>query len=73
MAIMRRPLNCVDPLQCPSIKGLPDDVIAQLHRSIVQLVQMRRSIEDADLNIRQSREALHKSFQLLSQLRKDGF
>ena len=57
MNIIERTQNRIDHIRCPVIEGLPTETVHMLHKSLVKIVQMRRSIEGAQLQIDHSRHA----------------
>jgi len=59
----------VEDVRCPNVKGLPDDVYHLLHHSFADILKMRRSIENVDVRIDTSMEAILKSRELLKCLR----
>ena len=40
-----RPRDCIDRIRCPDIKDLPTVTIRTLHRSMVKITRLRRSVE----------------------------
>jgi hypothetical protein len=60
-------------VRCPDIKGLPDDIVHMLHHSFVGIVQMRRSIERADLAVESGSKAAIEGLALLERLKAEGF
>jgi hypothetical protein len=73
MAISDRPQNCIDRIRCPAIDGLSRETVHILHKSLVGLVYLRRSIEDTKLCVDRSWDAVRESNKLLHRLRIDGF
>ena len=63
----------IEDLRIPAVKGLPDDVYHMLHHSFVDIARLRRSIERADAQICQSREAILESREMLERLRREHF
>jgi hypothetical protein len=63
----------VDDVRCPNIAGLPADTVHTLHHSFVDIVQMRRSIESADLAVNSGRKAVKEGLILLEHLKAHGF
>jgi hypothetical protein len=60
-------------VRCPDISGLPDDIVHVLHHSFVHILQMRRSIECADILVKSGRDAAIEGFDLLARLKAEGF
>jgi hypothetical protein len=60
-------------VRCPDINGLPVDIIQMLHHSFVGILQMRRSIESADLTVELGRAAAIEARALLARLSAEGF
>ena len=73
MSSTDRPLDCVDRIRCPAIKGLPRETVHILHDSLVSLVHLQRSIEGARLQVDRSCDAVRESKKLLHRLRMEGF
>ena len=73
MGITNRRLSCIDRIRCPAIKGLSPDIVHMLHHSLVGLVHLQRSIEDAKLQVGLSWRAAYESEDMLRQLRERGF
>jgi phosphoribosylcarboxyaminoimidazole (NCAIR) mutase len=73
MNVVERTQNSIDSIRCPAIRGLDKDTVHMLHISLVQIVQMRRSIERAELQIRRSSRAAYESVELLRRLYERGF
>ena len=67
------PKAFVDRIRCPRIKGLPPETIHLLHKSLVHIVNMRRSIERANLQRDRSILAAIEAEQLLGRLRREGY
>ena len=63
----------IEDLRIPAVKGLPDDVYHMLHHSFVDIARLRRSIERADAQICQSREAILASREMLERRRREHF
>lgn len=66
------PKERIDRVRCPRIEGLPHETIHMLHKSLVHIVNMRRSIETANLQRDRSILAAIEAEQLLARLRRDG-
>jgi len=73
MGITDRPQNCNDRIRRPAIQGLSEETVHILHNSLVGLVYLRQSLEDAKLQVDRSYEALRESEKLLRRLRMAGF
>lgn len=73
MNVLDRTQNSIDSIRCPTVRSLPPDAFAMLHKSLVQIVQMRRSIERVDLQVRRSWRAAYETEELLRRLRERGF
>jgi hypothetical protein len=67
------PEDLIDHIRCPRIQGLPHETIHLLHKSLVHIVNMRRSIERANLQRDRSILAALEAEQLLARLRRDGY
>jgi hypothetical protein len=63
----------IQDVRCPATKGLPDDTYHTLHRSFVEILKMRRSIERADAYVEQSWDAIFDTLQMLKRLQIEGF
>jgi len=50
-----------------------EDTFIILHRTMVQMEAMRRSIEAAQLHVDKSRSAIRETCELLWRLKSDGF
>jgi hypothetical protein len=72
MVVTGPPPEFIDRIRCAAGNGLPQDIAVLLHKSIVQLAVMRRSIELINLQIEDSTEAALESEYLLARLRRDG-
>jgi hypothetical protein len=72
MAITGNSKNCIDGIRCPAIKGLPTDIVTMLHKTMVHMVQMRRSIEATEVRLQSSQQAVWDSHFLLARLRRYG-
>jgi hypothetical protein len=59
-------------LRCPDINGLPPDIVHMLHHSFVDILEMRRSIESADLAVKSGRMAAIEGLDLLARLKAEG-
>jgi len=73
MGITDQPQNCNYPIRRPAIQGLCQETVHILHNSLVGLVYLRRSLEDAKLQVDRSYDALRESEKLLRRLRMQGF
>ena len=62
----------ITAVRCPAIKGLPDDVVHLLHHCVVELVHIRRGIEDADRQVARASRAVFESCELLRRLAEQG-
>jgi hypothetical protein len=60
-------------VRCPDIGGLPDDIVHMLHHSFVDILEMRRSIQSADLAVNSGRKAVKEGLILLERLKAQGF
>jgi hypothetical protein len=60
-------------VRCPDINGLSADIVHMLHHSFVGILQMRRSIESADLAVESGRKAATEGLDLLARLKAEGF
>jgi len=69
----RPPQDCIGGIRCPAIKGLPTETVNLLHQSMVEIVQLRRSIEYARIGVDHSWRAVLESRDLLKRLRLEGF
>ena len=67
------PDDCIGRIRFPSVKGLPSEIVMMLHKSLVQLVLLRRSLEMTSAHMKCSRIAICESEELLGRLRADGF
>jgi hypothetical protein len=63
----------IDQMRCPAIQGLDEDTVRLLHKSLVHIVRMRRSIERIRLQLLRSSEAAIDCEILLRRLRREGF
>jgi hypothetical protein len=63
----------VEDVRCPDINGLSDEHVHMLHRSYVDILGMRRSIETADLHASESRKALRGGMICWRDLRPTDF
>jgi hypothetical protein len=63
----------IQDVRCPATGGLPDDIVYMLHHSFVGVLQMRRSIENADLLVDASLRCIHEAKCLLSRLEDNNF
>jgi len=72
MNVIERTQHRIDHMRCPAIEGLDSDTVHMLHQSMVQIVQMRRSIERIELQVHRSRCAAYESEDLLRRLRERG-
>jgi hypothetical protein len=74
MWVVDRPArDCIDLIRCPVIKGLPTDTVEMLHKSMVEIVHLRRSIEFARIGVDHSWRAVLESNELLRRLPLEGF
>jgi hypothetical protein len=62
----------IEDLRCPNIKGLPENVVHLLHRSLVEIVHLRGSIENTDQQVALSSKAVFESCELLKQIHAQG-
>ena len=58
----------IEDLRIPAVKGLSDDTYRMLHRTFVEIVAMRRSIESVDARLAESRKAILEAEELLKRL-----
>ena len=73
MNIVDRTAHRIDDIRCPAAQGpLPEDV-DMLHKSWVEIVHLRSSIESTRLQIGRSWSAAYDSIELLRRLRSKGF
>jgi len=63
----------IEDVRCTAIKGLPDDIYPMLHHSFVDILKMRRSIEDVNVLVDGSAKAILESLDVLKRVRDDGF
>ena len=73
MNVIERSQSRIDQMRFPVIEGLPTETVHMLHRSVVHIVQMRRSIERTRLQVSHSWDAAFDSMVLLGRLRREGF
>jgi len=73
MDITGQPQNYIDYIRVPVLKSLPRDIVIELHKTLVHLVKMRRSVEVADMHVQRSIQAVRDTQTLLARLRRDGF
>jgi hypothetical protein len=57
----------------PEVSGLSNDISHMLHRSLVEIRRMRRSIESSGTHIDASREAINDSWHVLKRAQDGGF
>jgi hypothetical protein len=62
----------IEDLRCPNIKGLPENVVQLLHRSLVEIAHLRRSIENTDQQVALSSKAVFQSCELLRRIHAQG-
>ena len=67
------PDDCITRIRFPAVKGLPPEIVMMLHKSLVQLVLLRRGLEITSAQLERSRKAVLESHNLLGRLRADGF
>ena len=63
----------IQDLRCPRIGGLPVDTVHFLHRSLAQLIILRRGLEDSNIQIERAKHAVFEARTLLERLRTEGF
>jgi len=63
----------IDRIRCPTIKGLPRDTVHILHKSLVDIVRMRMSVELAGVQLKRSHRSLRETNDLLERVRTQGF
>ena len=73
MNLIERGQPRIDHICCPAIEGLPAETVHMLHRCMLEIVHMQRSVERTELQIGRSRDAAIESVMLLGQLRRQGF
>lgn len=73
MGVIERTQHRIDHIRCPAIKGLDTDTVHMLHKCMVELVHMRRSIERTELQVHRSWRAAYESEELLRRLHERGF
>lgn len=54
ISIFDQPPNCIDRIRCPAIEGLSRESVHILHKSLVGLVYLRRSIDNTKLCVDRS-------------------
>jgi hypothetical protein len=55
----------IEDVRCPAFKGVPDDICHMLHHSFVDILKMRRSIENLDVLIDASKRSVLESSEVL--------
>ena len=73
MYVIERTQHRIDHMRCPAIGGLDSHTVHTLHKSMVHIDQLRRSIERTDLQLRRSWRTAYESEDLLRRLRKRGY
>ena len=73
MNVIERTQHRIDHMRCPAIGGLDGDTVHMLHQSMVHIVQLRRSIERAELQVHRSWHAAYESEDLLRRLCERGY
>jgi hypothetical protein len=73
MDVVDRTNNAIDTIRCPVIEGLSSETVAMLHKSLVDIVHLRRSLERTRLQVTRSSQAAFESAELLRRLRLQGF
>jgi len=73
MNVVDRTQYRIDHMRCPAIQGLNSDTVHILHKSMVEIVHIRRSVERTRVQVGRSWDAALDAVLLLDRLRREGF